>query len=143
MPLASISEVALHQQNVLRDLCRLQVIEDAESGDRMRLRVRGHVDDLDRLFGSGILQQGTNGPHHRLGTDVGFSMGWTWRRTKTFTLLDNRDHARALASTRRLRRASRPFRNRSVRASRTPLVRQPARAGFRRSSAPWRRAEPQ
>lgn len=95
MPLASIREVALHQQNVLRDLCRLQVIEDAESGDRMRLRVRGHVDDTDRLFGSGILPQGTNGPHHRLGTDGGFSMCWARRRTKTFTLLDNRDHARA------------------------------------------------
>jgi hypothetical protein len=85
------------QENVLRDLCRLQLIRNLEPTAECVFVLAGALGDVDALFRSGILASGTSGPLHRRGAGNRLAEGGPRRRTKNFSLVDNADHAEALA----------------------------------------------
>lgn len=84
------------QETVLRDLCRLQLIKNAKPRTDCIFVLAGHVVDVDRLFSSNILLQGTTCLLHRTGDGVSIKNHGRHRRVKHFSLENNSDHAMSL-----------------------------------------------
>ncbi|WCK77906.1 hypothetical protein [Agrobacterium fabrum] len=85
------------QENVLLDLCRLQLIKNVNPKTDCVFVLAGSSGQIDKLFSSGILEQGTNCLLHRSRTGAGISQRGATRRTKRFRLEGNCDHASNLA----------------------------------------------
>ena len=81
------------QENILSDLCRLQIIKNSESGAECIFVLAGQVAVIDELFNTGILAQGTNCLLHRNGAAAVLGPRGRKRRTKNFSLNGNVDHA--------------------------------------------------
>jgi len=85
------------QENMLNDLCRLQIIKDLEPNAECVFVLAGRFDEIDNLFSSGILVQGTACLLHRNATGP-LREGGRKRRTKNFSLAHNVDHAPQLGT---------------------------------------------
>lgn len=87
-----------NQENVLSDLCRLQIIKNAEPETECLFVLAGHTDKIDHLFSTGILVQGTTCLLHRNGNHAALGERGVKRRTKNFSLTKNTDHSHQLAT---------------------------------------------
>ena len=85
------------RKNILHDLCRLQIIKNSEHDAQCVFVLAGLLTDIEQLFKSGILTSGTSGPLHRQSVGTRLTEGGPKKRTKNFSLLNNANHARALA----------------------------------------------
>ncbi|CDZ35577.1 Hypothetical protein NGAL_HAMBI1145_29140 [Neorhizobium galegae bv. officinalis] len=84
------------QENLLRDLCRLQLIKNAEPTTECVFVLAGQSDDIDKLFVDGILVNGTQCLLHRPNHTARLTERGRVKRTKTFLLKENVDHAAQL-----------------------------------------------
>jgi hypothetical protein len=84
------------QENVLRDLCRLQIIKNAEPATECIFVLAGHCSDIEKLFVGGILVSGTRCLLHRPNRTGNLTERGRVRRKKTFLLKESVDHVAQL-----------------------------------------------
>lgn len=84
------------QENVLRDLCRLQIIKNAEPTAECIFILAGLFTDIEELFKEGIFKEGTECLLHRTNGRTEITRRGSRRRIKNFSLKENADHAPAL-----------------------------------------------
>lgn len=84
------------QENILRDLCRLQLIKNANAATDCIFVLAGRLNEIDDLFSSDVLLQGTNCLLHRKGKGVSIDRRGSTPRVKHFSLENNSDHTTSL-----------------------------------------------
>lgn len=81
------------QENVLRDLCRLQIIKEAEPTAECIFILAGTSKDIEELFRDGIFMEGTECLLHRTNGRTALTARGSRKRIKNFSLNANANHA--------------------------------------------------